>query len=441
MRTLTIGLLLTVSMAAFEALAVATTMPVTVAEIGGLGYYGWAFSAFMLAEIIGISVAGAAADAGGLARPFAFGIVLFSVGLLAAGLAPSMPFVVGARVLQGLGAGAISALSYVAVARGYANEEQPRMLAMLSTAWVAPGLIGPAIAGAVADHFGWRWVFLGLAPMMVLGGGLTVPPLRRFAPPPDAKPGDARIGAAVGLAAASAMALAAVSLPSVWHSLPLLGVAAFVGLPNLRRLTPPGTLVARPGLPAAVAVMALLSAAFFGVEVFVPLALTEVRGQSSAIAGTALTASTVTWTLGAWLQARLAPRGSRRVLVFAGLAILAVGIGTTACVLLPGVWPLLACVTWGLGGLGMGLGYSTTSLVVLESAPAGQEGEASAALQLANVLGTAVGTGLGGAVLAQLRAAGGSPSFAIAVTDGVAVAMALAGMAAALRLPGRVSAA
>jgi MFS family permease len=233
------------------------------------------------------------------------------------------------------------------------------------------------------------------------------------------------------------MALAAISLPSIWHSVPLFGFAAAVGLPTLRRLTPPGTLVARPGLPAAVAVMALLSAAFFGVEVFVPLALTEVRGQSAAIAGTALTASTVTWTLGAWLQARLAPRHSRRVLVCAGLAILAAGIAATACVLLPGVPPLLACATWGVGGLGMGLGYSTTSLVVLESAPAGQEGEASASLQLANVLGTAVGTGLGGAVLAQLRAGGESPALAIAVADTVAVAMAVLGIAAGARLPGR----
>ena len=69
-RVLTIGLVLAVSMAAFEALAVATILPATVADIGGLPLYGWTFSAFMLAEIVGISVAGQAGDARGLGPPF-----------------------------------------------------------------------------------------------------------------------------------------------------------------------------------------------------------------------------------------------------------------------------------------------------------------------------------------------------------------------------------
>lgn len=440
MRKLTIGLLLTVSMAAFESLAVATTMPVTIADIGGLAYYGWTFSSFMLAEIVGISVAGRAADTRGLARPFGGGIALFSLGLLGAGLAPSMPILIAGRVLQGLGAGAISALSYVAIARGYAPEEQPRMLAMLSTAWVAPGLVGPALAGAIADHVGWRWVFLGLAPMMVVGGALTLPALRRFGLPADAgEPPESQTGAATGLAIAAALALLAVSLHSLPQTIVLLGAAAALGIPSLVRLVPEGTLVARRGLPAAIAVMALLSAAFFGVEVLVPLALTEIRRQPAALAGLAFTASTLTWTLGAWLQARLAPRHSRRLMVDVGLVVMGAGIIGTAAVLLPEVPPWVAAATWGVTGLGIGVAYSTTALVVLESAPAGKEGEASAAMQLANVLGAAIGTGLSGAVLARFTAAGQTAVVAIGVADAIAVLTTLVGVAAGLRLPGRPS--
>jgi MFS family permease len=309
---------------------------------------------------------------------------------------------------------------------------------MLSTAWIAPGLVGPALAGMVADHVGWRWVFLALAPMMVAGGALAVPALRSLGPPPGADaPPAGRTGAAVRLAIAAALALAAGSLDSVLQGAILFAGAAALGIPSLGRLVPEGTLTARPRLPAAVAVMALLSAGFFGAEVFVPLALTDVRGQPAALAGIAFTATTLTWTVGAWLQERLAPRHSRRVMVDAGLAVMIVGILGTAAVLLPEVHPWVAAATWGVTGLGMGVAYSTTALVVLESAPEGKEGEASAAMQLANVLGTAIGTGVSGAVLARFHAAGSSAAVAIGVADAIAVGVILVGIAAGMRLPGR----
>src|SRR3954451_20316345 len=106
-RLLTIGLVLTVASSAFEALAVAATLPATVKELGGIALYGWAFSAFMLTNLIGITIAGGEADRQGPARPFLIGIVLFAFGLLIAGLAPSMQVLIAGRAVQGFGAGAI----------------------------------------------------------------------------------------------------------------------------------------------------------------------------------------------------------------------------------------------------------------------------------------------------------------------------------------------
>src|SRR3954471_1859615 len=146
-RSLTIGLILTVSGAAFEALAVATTLPATIKDLGGLALYGWAFSAFMLTNLVGITVAGSEADRQGPARPFVVGVGLFVLGLTIAGLAPSMALVILGRAVQGFGAGVISSVAYVAIGRGYAESARPRMLAMLSSAWVVPGLVGPALAG------------------------------------------------------------------------------------------------------------------------------------------------------------------------------------------------------------------------------------------------------------------------------------------------------
>jgi len=429
-----LGLLLTVSGTAFEALAVATVLPATVREIGGLDLYGWAFSGFMLTNLFSIPLAGRLIDRRGPARPFIAGGLLFAAGLIVAGLAPSMLVVVIGRGAQGLGAGAISSAAYVAVARGYPPALQARMLAMLSSAWVVPGLIGPALAGTIADGLGWRWVFLGLAPLVAGAVSLAVPALRRVSQPSVAPDRGAAVRPALALAAGAAALLYGVGAGST--VIGIAGVASGLGVavPAIRMLAPHGTLRARPGLPAAIATMALLSFAFFGAEAFLPLALTTVRGQSTTLAGMVLTAATLAWTLGAWIQARLDAPRSRRKLAMVGLALTFAGVAGTSAVLVPTVPVVLAALTWGVSGLGIGIAYSTITLVVLGSAPAGGEGAASSAMQLANVLGVAIGTGLGGATL-WLASTHGAPTLGIACVDAGAVLAAALGVVTARRLP------
>jgi hypothetical protein len=150
-RALTIGLILNVTIVASEALAVSTIMPIVARDLGGIDLYGWVFSGFFLGSLLGIVVAGMLIDRGSLARPFVLGIGLFAIGLLVGGLAPSMAILVGARVIQGLGAGAIPAVAYVSIGRALPERLRPRMFATLSTAWVLPGVIGPTLAGVVAE--------------------------------------------------------------------------------------------------------------------------------------------------------------------------------------------------------------------------------------------------------------------------------------------------
>ena len=162
-RALTVGLVLTVTFVASEALAVVTVMPVVARDLGGLRLYGWVFSGFMLGSVIGIVAAGREADRRGPAVPFVTGVVLFGAGLAVAG-----------RVLQGVGAGAVPAIAYASIGRSLAGPLRARMMAVLSTAWVAPGLAGPAARAEVARLFGWRWVFLGLLPIVAVAGSLAV---------------------------------------------------------------------------------------------------------------------------------------------------------------------------------------------------------------------------------------------------------------------------
>src|SRR5437762_1798388 len=414
-RQLTLGLILIILGPAFETLAVATILPKIVADLGGLSFYGWSFSAYMLATLVGLILAGDEADQRGPALPFMVGMVSFVLGLILATTAPSMAVFVLSRAVQGFGAGILVSVIYACVGQGYPEQLKPRMVAMLASAWVVPGLIGPALAGIISDFFGWRWVFLGLVFILPLGVGLVFPALNKLThlkKKREARTFDVhRFLATAGLVVGAGMTLTGLQVQLVPLALVLLLSGLAIGIPSLRYVLPPGTLRVKAGLPAAIATIGLLSVAFFGGEAFLPLTLISIRGQNTIIAGIALTAATLSWTAGSWLRAKLAPQQGRRKLVMIGLLVVAVGLAGIASILIPATPAIVAIVAWGVGGLGMGLAYSTLSLVVLVTAPKDQVGSASASMELSAVLGEALGTGLGGVIIAFTASTGRSSSW------------------------------
>ena len=434
-RSLTAGLVLTITFVASEALAVVTVMPVAARDLGGYRLYGWVFSAFMLGSVVGIVAAGREADRRGPAIPFVAGLVLFGAGLAVAGLAPSMAVLVAGRVLQGLGAGAVPAVAYASIGRSLAGPLRAQMMAVLSTAWVAPGLAGPVLAAAVAHAFGWRWVFLGLLPVVAVTGSIAVPALVRLGPPGAPREQEHRVTDGLLTAAGAALFLAGLTLAAgsgallAGGGLILAGGAA--GFPALRRLVPAGTLTARRGLPATILSRGLLTFAFFGADAYVTLSITAVRHYTPVVASIAVTGATLSWTAGAWVQARLSERWEGRRLVGAGLVIVLAGIGGMVAMLQPGVPVAAGLAAWTVAGLGMGLAYSPTALLMLREAPPGREGWASASLNLADVLGTAIGIGAGGAAVAA------GPSLRAGVTAAFAIAavMAVVALGVSRRLP------
>jgi MFS family permease len=430
-RALTVGLVLTITFIASEALAVITIMPVVARDLGGLKLYGWVFSAFMLGNVVGIVAAGRQADRFGPARPFLAGLALFAAGLAVAGFAPSMLVLVAGRALQGVGAGAVPAIAYVSIGRSLPERLQARMMAVLSTAWVVPGLVGPAISAAVASLVGWRWVFLGLLPVVAVTGSIALPALFRLGKQPAASgqlPTTAtvhRLRDGLTAAAGAGLMLAGLSLVAAARDVAAGAVALVLGIVaisvSLRRLLPPGTFAARPGLPAVMLCRGLLTFTFFGADAYVTLTITTVRHHSPAVAGIAVTASTLAWTAGAWLQSRLNGRWEARRLVGWGVVVILSGIATMSLVLSPAIPVEVGIAAWTVAGFGIGLAYAPTTLLMLRAAPHGREGWASASLSLADVLGTAIGIGLGGAAVAAASAHGWP------VAAGIGIAFAIAG--------------
>ena len=433
-RALTVGLVLAVTFVAFEALAVATILPVVGRELGDLRLYGWVFSAFLLASLIGIVLAGTLADRMPLGRPMLAGLALFAVGLVIGGTAPDMLVLVAGRAVQGLGAGVVPAVAYVAISRCYAEQSRPRMFAVLSTAWVVPGLIGPGIAALVAAAVGWRWVFLGLLPLVIAAGVLVVLALRHV--PPPASPSTVAVPylAVLGVVVGAGTGLASLS-SGVAPVAAAGGIAGAVLLAvSMRRLTPPRYLSAQPGLSVTILSRSLLTCCFFAGDAYVPYAVVTVRHAPTTLAALALTASTLTWTAGSWVQARYIARWGPRRLVRPGECLIVLGLGAMCLMLLPSVPPALAVAAWALAGAGIGTAYSPLSVTTLDLAAAGEEGRATSALQLCDVLGQAIGTGVAGAIVAATARLGHRPGVALAFS--FAIAVALIGIIVGARLPG-----
>jgi MFS family permease len=437
-RSLIVGLVLTITLVAFEALAVSTVMPIVADELNGIELYGWVFTAFMLGSLIGIVLVGGLIDRRGLGGPFAAGIALFATGLIVGGLAPSMEVLVGARFVQGLGAGTVPPIAYVTIGRSLPEHLRPQMFATLSTAWILPGVVGPALAGIVGETLGWRWVFLGLLPLIVVSASIAFPAVRKVGPDPDDAPNAAtlrdRAPLAILVALGTGLLLAGLTSGEP-VLLVVLGIAgAVIGLFALRRLTPPGTLRAARGLPATVLMRGVITFAFFAVDAYVALALVEWRGLSAAQAGIALTAATLSWTAGSWTQAKFSKRWPPERFVRAGVMVLVIGLASFGIVLVPTISPWVALPTFAVAGYAMGLAYSPLALIVLREAPTAEQGRASSAISLTDSLGTALGTGITGALVAASVRSNGNPAMGLAVGFGVAVGVALLGVLLSGRL-------
>ncbi|MFI6265823.1 MFS transporter [Micromonospora sp. NPDC051006] len=424
LRAMTVGSVALISLLAFEALAVGTAMPTVARSLDGFALYGLAFGGSFAAGVLAMVLSGIWCDARGPRSPMWHGLVWFVVGLVVAGTAPVMGMLVVGRVVQGFGSGLLSVALYVIVAQAYPEELHRRIFAAFAAAWVVPSLVGPAVAGLIVEHLGWRWVFLAVPAVAVPAGLLIHPGLRSIA-------GTAVTGVPAGAAARIAWACGAGASAALLHiggqqrgaSAVVVTAVAIVGLLLCApRLLPAGFLRAARGLPTVIGLRGLASAAFVGAEVVIPLMLSRERGLSPTAAGLVLTVGAVAWSAGSWVQGRIPAPASRATLPRVGLACITAGIGTFALAVAPGVPVAVGVVGWAVAGMGMGLLYPSLSVLTLELSAPGEQGRNSSSLQLGDSLFAATVLALTGAVLAAGTAPGpGSYLTTLAVAAGLAL--------------------
>ncbi|WP_055702388.1 MULTISPECIES: MFS transporter [Streptomyces] len=452
-RALSIGIVSVVLLIAFETTAVGTAMPVAARELDGVSLYAFAFSGYFTTSLFGMVLSGQWADRRGPLGPLAAGISLFAAGLLLSGTAGAMWLFILGRAVQGLGGGLVIVALYVVVSRAYPEHLRASILAAFAASWVVPSVVGPLVSGAVTEHLGWRWVFVGIPALVVAPLVLALPAIRRTATGPvdPTAPAAAldrrRIRLALGISLGAGL-LQYAGQDLRWLSLlPAVAGGALL-VPSALGLLPRGTYRAARGLPSVVLLRGVAAGSFIAAESFVPLMLVTQRGLSPTMAGLSLAVGGATWALGSYLQSRPRMEPHRGRLVAFGMVLVAAAIATAPTVLIEAVPVWIVAVAWAFGCFGMGMVIASTSVLLLRLSPPADAGSNSAALQISDGLSNVILLAAGGAAFAALGggavgaahgaggAAGSHPGAFVAVFLPMA-AVALAGAWVGTRLKER----
>lgn len=434
-----VAVMLSMAMVAIEATIVATAMPQIIGQLGGLTFYSWVFSSFLLTQTAATVIFGKLSDVYGRKRTVLAGIALFLAASLACGFAWSMPSLVVFRLLQGIGAGAIQPVAQTVVGDLYSAKERGRIQGALASVWATAAVLGPLVGAVLVEHAGWPWIFWINVPFGLLAAFLYA----RFLHEHAAQKAASIDVLGAGLFTVSVGGLMIALTESGAGSPPataiaaatfLVGGALFAWQERRSRapLIPLGVWTRRP-IAAANAAALLSGMALIGLSTFLPMYVQGVLRRSPVVAGLALTVLVVGWPVGATLATRCYGRFGLRTILVAGSLLLPLG-ASALLTLGPGTSPLVAGAGSLVMGLGMGLLSATSIVMIQEITDWSHRGTATASNVFSRNLGSALGAAVFGAVLNAGLARGG-PSMPVTseALQGVLAAADAAGDTAALR--------
>ena len=404
------GLMAGMFLSALDQMIVATALPTIVGELGGLDYYSWVVTAYLLSGTITPPIFGKLGDIYGRRIIFQAAVMIFLLGSLMAGLATGMLELVVARGVQGVGAGGLMTLTFAIIGDIVPARQRGRYIGYLGSVWAIASVIGPLTGGFIVDTVSWRWVFLinlpiGAAVLAVIAVVLKLPATHR----------PARLdipGAMLLMSGVSLVLLALVQVEqgglAASRTAPFLGSGA-AGVALLGAFVWWEMVAEEPLLPLRLfrgrifsvcsAMSLAMGATFFGTVVFLPLFLQVVTGVSATHSGLLLLPLTGGIVAGSAGSGRLiAATGRYRIYPIAGSICTVAGM-TLLGVMSGGASRLLIASTMLLAGLGFGM-IMQTSLLAVQNAVAHRDlGVGTSTVQFFRLMGGSFGVAILGAIM------------------------------------------
>ncbi len=399
-----IASLAAVFITAIEATIVSTAMPTIVGTLGGFDLLSWVFTSYLLTQAITIPIYSRLSDLYGRKPILLIGIALFVVGSILCGFAWSMMSLVVFRVVQGLGAGALTPVSRTLIGDIYHGAERARMQGYVSSVFVGAAVLGPVIGAFIASHTIWAMVFWVNVPIGLVAGAILIWTLHEQIEKRTHRidwTGSALIGLGVGLLL-FALAQAA-SLGLGWT----LGLAA-AGIVVLAAFAICERIVAEPIWPMSLwkdgmanrgnLVSLGLGASMMGIAAYLPVYMQGVMGTSAFVTGLALMAMSAAGPIGAVVAGQIMLRSSYRVSSTAAATIYITG-SIMMSMLDQQSGAAWAVASGFLMGFGTGMSNNTYMVAIQAESAWNQRGIATGAFLFSRILGQAVGTAAFGGIL------------------------------------------
>lgn len=426
---------------AADTLVTATIMPSVAREIGGYQYFGWSVAAYLTGSIVAGACSGKLSMALGLRAATALTGLVYAVGCAMSALAPEFVTFILGRLIQGLGAGAVVALCYVAITALFPEHLWPRVYGAVAGVWGAATLLGPLLGGLFAAAGFWRgafWMFVVQA-IIFVGAVLVMLPAGNRDAGRSRIPTLQLILLVIGVSlvggagvVASPQWAAALAIGGV------IGMAAMLAA-NTRthdRLLPKSAADLRSATGLGLLTIFACEAAVIGFTVYGPAFIQARHHASPLTAGYVTGAIAAGWTLCAMVFGNTSAEKDGR-LIRIGAGVIALGAALSAWATARGsLWEIAGAYL--VMGCGFGLCHAFIARRAIAGAPADEQAMASGAVPTAQLIGGAAGSAGAGA-MANLLGFSHGIDLTLAPTQGLVLfgaflPLALVGFAAAWRL-------
>ena len=430
------AVLLGIFLAALDQTIVGTALPVIVTALKGNAPHVWAFTSYLVAATVSGPLYGKLSDLFGRRLFFVIGVVIFLTGSVLSALSGQMWQFIGARGLQGLGAGALFPISLAIIGDIFAPSERGKYQGFFGAVFGISFLIGPAIGGLITDNFGWQWIFFVNLPL----GAIALFIIWRTLPSVRSHSADTVIdylGAALLVAALVPILIGLTNKQGGDWTDPDVGGLVAIGLLLAAGFVFAESRAKEPILPlglfriraftASMLAFFLAAMGFFAAVVFLPRWYQVVAGSSATGAGYAILPLLGGLIVSAIASGQLIARTGRyKALIVVSLAVLAVGLFLLTH-LRPDTPQPLVWLWMAIAGVGIGPCFAAFTLVVQNAVPVSELGVATSSVTLFQQLGGTVGLAIAGSIFGsvlleevpkQLSAAGVPAQFASAFTSG-----------------------